>query len=93
MTAFDSIDCFNVPSKLSSQITEYLEQQPLILEYLKKARAKAQIALSDELLDFDLEVIHHYLWSLSDRLEITMSMFENLMDVFFKIRDKLTLIS
>jgi len=92
MTAFDSIDCFNNPSKLSFQITEYLEQQNLILEYLKKAHAKIQIALSEDFLDYSDEVIHYYLWSLSDRLEITTNMFENLIDTFFAIKDGASLV-
>ena len=92
MTAFDSIDCFNKPSKSSFQITEYLEQQNLILEYLKKARAKIQIALSEDYLDYNDETIHHYLWSLSDRLEITTNMFENLIDTFFAIKDGASLV-
>ncbi|MDQ5900041.1 MAG: hypothetical protein WAW84_01310 [Candidatus Rickettsiella isopodorum] len=81
------LDRFNVSSKLSSEIEEYLEKQMLILEYLKKARSKAQVALSDDFLDYEPEIIHHYLWSLGDRLEITTSMFEGLVDVFITIRE------
>ena len=32
------------------------------------------------------EVIHNYLWSLSDRLEITTNMFKDLIDAFFAIK-------
>lgn len=92
MTAFDSIDCFNEPSKLSFQITEYLEKQNLILEYLKKAHAKIQIALSEDFLDYNDEVIHYYLWSLSDRLEITTNMFKDLVDAFLAIKNNTLLI-
>lgn len=84
-----AIDRFNLPSKLSFEITNYLEQQTLILEYLKKAKAKIQISLSDDFLDYDLETIHHYLWALYDRIEITVSMFENLMDIFNKLKSSL----
>lgn len=85
----NSIDRFNLPSKLSFEITNYLEQQTLILEYLRKAKAKIQVSLSDDFLDYDFETIHHYLWGLNDRIEITVSMFENLMDIFNKLKSGL----
>ena len=85
MTASNSIDRSDLPIKLPSEIAEYLEQQNLILEYLRKARAKSQIALSDDFLDYNPEIIHHYLWSLCGRLEIITRMFEGLIDILFSI--------
>lgn len=64
----------------------YIEQQTLILEYFKKAQAQAHVSLSDDFLDFKYEDIYHYLWSLSDRLEITTRMYEGLIDEFLEIR-------
>lgn len=98
MTATASLNHFTDPAqpsndysnKLSSVIAEYLEKQTLILEYLKKAKAKIQISLSEDFLDYNPEIIHYYLWSLSDRLEITADIFEDLMYVFTDIRKLIT---
>ncbi|MFM2322167.1 MAG: hypothetical protein RLZZ225_320 [Pseudomonadota bacterium] len=74
-------------NKLLPQQTEnYLEQQALILEYIKKAEALAVIALSDDFLDYDAHIIHYYLCALSDSLEITLHMFERLQDEFTEIK-------
>ena len=81
---------FNKSSNLSTEIADYLEKNTLILEHLKKAKAKTQVALSDDFLDYDPEVIHHYLWALHDRLEITLGMFEDLTDSFNTIKDSLS---
>jgi hypothetical protein len=40
--------------------------------------AKIQIALSEDFLDYNDEVIHYYRWSLSDSLEITTNIFKDL---------------
>ncbi len=76
-------------SKLHA-LEEYLEQQTLILDYIKKAKAKAYIALSNDFLDYDPEIIHDYLGALSDRIEILTTMFENLMTIFDDIQLYLT---
>ncbi len=73
-------------NKLPSQIESYSEQQNLILEYLKKTEAQAIIALSDDFLDYDSNIIHYYLCALSDSLEITTRMFEGLQDDFIQIK-------
>lgn len=86
MTASARVNCFGVLSKLLPRVESYIEQQTLILEYLKKAQAQAHVSLSDDFLDFNHEDIYHYLWSLSDRLEITTSMYEGLIDNFLEIR-------
>lgn len=80
-------DCTNLQSVLSSKIIDCLNQQILILEYIKKAKAKTQVALGDDFLDYDKEVICHYLWALSDRLEITVIMAEELVNHLSEIRD------
>ncbi|EDP45718.1 hypothetical protein [Rickettsiella grylli] len=67
------------------ELEDYLEQQALILDYIKKAKAKAYIALSNDFLDYDPEIIHDYL-GVSDRLEIITTMFENLMASFDDIQ-------
>lgn len=98
MTATASLNHFADPTqpsndysnKLSSVITEYLEKQTLVLEYLKKAKAKIQITLSEDFLDYNPEIIHYYLWSVSDRLEITTDMYEDLIYVFTDIRKLIT---
>jgi hypothetical protein len=71
---------------LPQQIANYLEQQTLILEYIKKAAAQAVIALSDDFLDYNSHIIHYYLAALSDSLEITTRMFEGLQDDFMEIK-------
>lgn len=71
---------------LPQQIENYLEQQTLILEYIKKAEALAIIALSDDFLDYNSRIIHYYLCALSDSLEITLGMFEGLQADFMKIK-------
>lgn len=71
---------------LPQQIENYLEQQTLILEYIKKAEALAIIALSDDFLDYNSHIIHYYLCALSDSLEITLRMFERLQDEFTEIK-------
>ena len=71
---------------LPQQIENYLEQQTLILEYIKKAGAQATIALSDDFLDYNSHIIHYYLCALSDSLEVTMRMFEGLQDDFMEIK-------
>lgn len=71
---------------LPQQIENYLEQQTLILEYIKKAEALAIIALSDDFLDYNSRIIHYYLCALSDSLEITLRMFEGLQDDFMEIK-------
>lgn len=71
---------------LPQQIENYLEQQALILEYIKKAEAQAIIALSDDFLDYNSHIIHYYLCALSDSLEITTRMFEGLQDDFMEIK-------
>lgn len=71
---------------LPQQIENYLEQQTLILEYIKKAEAQVIIALSDDFLDYNSRIIHYYLCALSDSLEITLRMFEGLQDEFTEIK-------
>ncbi len=72
---------------LPQQIENYLEQQALILEYIKKVEAQAIIALSDDFLDYNSRIIHYYLCALSDSLEITLRMFEGLQDDFMEIKN------
>ena len=72
---------------LPQQIENYLEQQALILEYIKKAEAQAIIALSDDFLDYNPRIIHYYLCALSDILEITLRMFEGLQDDFTELKN------
>lgn len=71
---------------LLQQIENYLEQQTLILEYIKKAGAQVIIALSDDFLDYNSHIIHYYLCALSDSLEIITRMFEGLQDDFMEIK-------
>ncbi|HEY2566629.1 MAG TPA: hypothetical protein VGH95_02815 [Candidatus Aquirickettsiella sp.] len=79
-----SVDGLN--KLLPQQIENYLEQQTLILEYIKKAEAQATIALSDDFLDYNSHIIHYYLYALSDSLEIATRMFEGLQDDFMEVK-------
>ncbi len=79
----------NLNKFLPQQIENYIEQQTLILEYIKKAEAQATIALSDDFLDYNSRIIHYYLCTLSDILEITLRMFEGLQDEFTEIKNAL----
>ncbi|TLY48706.1 MAG: hypothetical protein E6K54_01560 [Gammaproteobacteria bacterium] len=72
---------------LLQQIENYLEQQALILDYIKKAEAQAIIALSDDFLNYNSHIIHYYLCALSDILEIILGMFEGLQDDFTEIKN------
>ena len=72
---------------LLQQIENYLEQQALILDYIKKIEAQAIIALSDHFLNYNSHIIHYYLCALSDILEIILAMFEGLQNEFTKIKN------
>jgi hypothetical protein len=87
-TSTDKIHCKTVPtvSNQSFQVEDYIERQTLLLEFIKKAKAQACVALSDDFLDYDTDVTHYYLWALSDSLELTTTMLENLIDDFMEIK-------
>lgn len=87
-TSTDKVHCKPVPtvSNQSFQVEDYIERQTLLLEFIKKAKAQACITLSDDFLDYDTDVIHYYLWVLSDILELTTIMLENLIDDFMEIK-------
>lgn len=49
-------------------IKKQLEFQEKSHEYLLKTEAIANVALSDDFLDFDKSMIHAYLWALCDMI-------------------------
>lgn len=79
-------------SQLSSLINQQIDIQENLAEYLYKAEAIANVALSNDFHDYSPSIIHDYIWALCDLINQAKSLSEKSLDELFKnlLRNKWT---
>jgi hypothetical protein len=75
--------------EITSLINKQVEFQEKIKEHLLKAEAIANVALSDDFLNYKQSVIHAYLWTLCDMVSKSKNLHEKAFNDLLKNRKQI----
>lgn len=75
--------------EITSLINKQVEFQERIQEHLLKAEAIANVALSDDFLNYKQSVIQAYLWALSDLVSKSKNLHKKMLNDLLKNRKQI----
>ncbi|MBS0359558.1 MAG: hypothetical protein JSS53_09830 [Proteobacteria bacterium] len=63
-----------------TSLNPHIQQQEALNTQLSKTRALVQISLSEDFLDYDKSIINNYLWMMSDSVDISYKLSEEILN-------------